>query len=38
MLKTFLKSIAKSEKRNVIFHSDNQIEVCKTITQYESML
>ncbi|WP_114324936.1 hypothetical protein [Candidatus Colwellia aromaticivorans] len=37
-VKSFFEEYCKSEKRSAIFHSDNQIEVCQTISQYESML
>jgi hypothetical protein len=35
---SFFEEYCKSKKRSVIFRSSNQIEVCKTISQYESML
>jgi hypothetical protein len=37
-VKHFFKEYCQSKKRSIIFRSDNQIEVCKTISQYESML
>lgn len=37
-VKSFFDEYCKSKKRSVIFHSTNQVEVCKTISQYESML
>lgn len=37
-VKSFFESYCENKKPNVIFHSTNQIEVCKTISQYESML
>jgi len=37
-VKTFFKAYCKNKKPSVIFHSTNQIEVCKTISQYESIL
>lgn len=37
-VKSFFEEYCTSRKRSVIFHSTNQIEVCKTIRQYESML
>jgi len=37
-VKSFFVEYCTSKKRSVIFHSTNQIEVCKTISQYESML
>jgi hypothetical protein len=37
-VKSFFEEYCKSKKRSVIFHSTNQAEICKTISQYESML
>ncbi|MDX2367274.1 MAG: hypothetical protein QNK36_02525, partial [Colwellia sp.] len=37
-VKSFFEEYCTSKKRSVIFHTTNQIEVCKTISQYESML
>jgi hypothetical protein len=37
-VKSFFKKYCKNKKRSTIFRSYNQIEVCKTISQYESML
>lgn len=37
-VKNFFEAYCKNKKRNAILHSTNQIEVCKTISQYESML
>jgi hypothetical protein len=37
-VKRFFKEYCTSKKRSIIFRSNNQIEVCKTISQYESIL
>lgn len=37
-VKSYYQEYCKSNKRNAIFHSTNQAKVCKTISQYESML
>ena len=37
-VKDFFKEYCKDKKRSAIFHPTNQVEVCKTISQYESML
>jgi hypothetical protein len=37
-VKSFFEEYCTNKKRNVILHSDNQVEVCKTIRKYESML
>jgi hypothetical protein len=37
-VKDFYEQYCVSNKRSFIFHADNQIQVCKTIGQYESML
>jgi hypothetical protein len=37
-VKDFFEQYCQNKKRNLVFYSDNQIEVCKTIGQYESML
>ena len=37
-VKSFFDEYCTSKKRNIIFQSDNQTEVCKTISQYRSML
>lgn len=37
-VKSFFEDYCTSEKRSIIFHSDNQVKVCQTISQYESML
>jgi len=37
-VKSFFDEYCKSQKRSIIFHRNNQAEVCKTISQYESML
>ena len=37
-VKSFFKEYCRSKKRSIIFRSYNQVEVCKTISQYESML
>ena len=37
-VKNFFEEYCKSNKRSITFQSDNQIQVCKTISQYESML
>ncbi len=34
----FYEEYCKNKKRSIIFHSTNQTEVCKQISQYESML
>jgi len=37
-VKNFFEEYCKNKKRSIIFHSTNQVEVCKTISQYGSML
>jgi hypothetical protein len=37
-VKNFFEEYCQSKKRSIIFHSNNQIDVCKTISQYESIL
>ena len=37
-VKGFFEEYCKDKKRSVIFRSSNQVEVCKTISQYELML
>ncbi|MDX2369739.1 MAG: hypothetical protein QNK36_15290 [Colwellia sp.] len=37
-VKSFFEEYCTSEKRSDVLHSANQIEVCKTISQYQSML
>jgi len=37
-VKSFFDEYCTNKKRNAIFHSSNQQEVCKTMSQYESML
>jgi len=37
-VKSFFEEYCTSQKRSIIFHPKNQVEVCKTISQYQSML
>ena len=37
-VKSFFDQFCKNQDRSIIFHSGNQMTVCKTIRQYESML
>ena len=37
-VKSFFDQFCKNQDRSIIFHSGNQMIVCKTIRQYESML
>ena len=37
-VKSFFDTYCTQKKRSIIFHSNNQVEVCKTISQYKSML
>lgn len=37
-VKSFFDQFCKNQERSIVFHSDNQKAVCKTINQYESML
>ena len=37
-VKSFFSQFCINQERSIIFHSDNQMTVCQTIRQYESML
>lgn len=37
-VKDFFDEYCTNKKRNIVFRSTNQVEVCKAIRQYESML
>ena len=37
-VKSFFEEYCTNQKRSIIFHSTNQAAVCKTISQYESIL
>jgi len=37
-VKSFFEENCTNQKRSIIFHSNNQTLVCKTISKYESML
>lgn len=37
-VKSFFDEYCTNQKRSIVFHANNQVEVCKTISQYSSML